>query len=311
MRVLCIGEAMVEFAPAEGPTYGLSFAGDTFNTAWYLARLRPDWQVSFLSSIGQDPLSERFVSFVQAAGIGTDHLMRHPTRTLGAYMIELRDGERSFHYWRGQSAARTLADDPAALDRAFGDADVLCFSGITLAILEATGRDALLAALSGARANGATVVFDPNMRRRLWASDEVMCAAIMKGAAVADIILPSFDEDSAFFGDASPARTIARYRTAGEGDVVVKNGAGDVHFRVGGVTGAVTPDPAASIVDTTAAGDTFAGYLVAGLAEGMSPAAAMRLAAGAAALKVTRAGTADAIPARDEVDAFLAAQPSE
>ncbi|WBL33100.1 ribokinase [Sinirhodobacter sp. HNIBRBA609] len=64
-------------------------------------------------------------------------------------------------------------------------------------------------------------------------------------------------------------------------------------------------------VDTTAAGDTFAGYLVAGLAEGLSPAAAMRLAAGAAALKVTRAGTADAIPARDEVSAFLAAQPSE
>ncbi|MDD8022116.1 MAG: ribokinase [Paracoccaceae bacterium] len=64
-------------------------------------------------------------------------------------------------------------------------------------------------------------------------------------------------------------------------------------------------------VDTTAAGDTFAGYLVAGLAEGMSPVQAMRLARAAAALKVTRAGTADAIPARAEVDAFLAAQPSE
>ena len=68
---------------------------------------------------------------------------------------------------------------------------------------------------------------------------------------------------------------------------------------------AVTP------VDTTAAGDTFAGYLVAGLAGGLGPEAAMRLASGAAALKVTRAGTADAIPARDEVMRFLAAQPSE
>ena len=62
--------------------------------------------------------------------------------------------------------------------------------------------------------------------------------------------------------------------------------------------------------DTTGAGDTFAGYLVAGLAEGRAPAAAMRLAAAAAAVKVTRAGTADAIPAREEVEAFLAAQPS-
>ncbi len=58
-------------------------------------------------------------------------------------------------------------------------------------------------------------------------------------------------------------------------------------------------------VDTTAAGDTFAGYLVAGLAEGMTPPQALRLAAGASALKVTRAGTAAAIPTRAEVDVFL------
>lgn len=58
-------------------------------------------------------------------------------------------------------------------------------------------------------------------------------------------------------------------------------------------------------VDTTAAGDTFAGYLVAGLAEGMSPPEALRLAAAASALKVTRTGTAAAIPTRAEVDAFL------
>lgn len=63
-------------------------------------------------------------------------------------------------------------------------------------------------------------------------------------------------------------------------------------------------------VDTTAAGDTYAGYLIAGLAEGMSVREAMHLAAAAAALKVTRPGTADAIPGRAEVEAFVQAQPS-
>ena len=57
-------------------------------------------------------------------------------------------------------------------------------------------------------------------------------------------------------------------------------------------------------VDTTGAGDTFAGYLAAGLHEGMQPEAAMRFAGRAAALKVTRHGTADAIPTRVEVEAF-------
>ncbi|SLN24719.1 Ribokinase [Pseudoruegeria aquimaris] len=60
--------------------------------------------------------------------------------------------------------------------------------------------------------------------------------------------------------------------------------------------------------DTTAAGDTFAGYFAAACEQGLAVPEAMRLAAGAAALKVTRAGAADAIPTRAEVEAFIAAQ---
>ncbi len=61
-------------------------------------------------------------------------------------------------------------------------------------------------------------------------------------------------------------------------------------------------------VDTTGAGDTFAGYLVAALAEGQGVDAAMRLASAAAALKVTRTGAAEAIPFRAEAEAFLKGQ---
>ncbi|MCG6111134.1 MAG: ribokinase [Paracoccus sp.] len=62
-------------------------------------------------------------------------------------------------------------------------------------------------------------------------------------------------------------------------------------------------------VDTTGAGDTFAGYFAAALDAGSDVAAALRLASGAAAVKVTRAGAGDAIPTRAEVEAFLADQP--
>ncbi|GGH55300.1 ribokinase [Frigidibacter albus] len=58
-------------------------------------------------------------------------------------------------------------------------------------------------------------------------------------------------------------------------------------------------------VDTTGAGDTFAGYFAAALDAGQTPAQALTLAAAAAALKVTKAGTADAIPALAEVTEFL------
>lgn len=58
-------------------------------------------------------------------------------------------------------------------------------------------------------------------------------------------------------------------------------------------------------VDTTGAGDTFAGYTIADLAKGMTPKRALIRAAAAAAISVTRKGTADSIPTSAEVDAFL------
>lgn len=57
-------------------------------------------------------------------------------------------------------------------------------------------------------------------------------------------------------------------------------------------------------VDTTGAGDTFAGYFAAGLSQGQQTRQAMSLAVRAAALKVTRKGTADAIPSLAEVEEF-------
>lgn len=68
---------------------------------------------------------------------------------------------------------------------------------------------------------------------------------------------------------------------------------------------AVTP------VDTTGAGDCFIGYVAAGLDQGLGIAQALRRATAASAIQVTRHGTADAIPTKDETDAFLAERETE
>lgn len=57
-------------------------------------------------------------------------------------------------------------------------------------------------------------------------------------------------------------------------------------------------------VDTTAAGDTFSGYFIAGLLNGLSEEAAMERASKASAIAVTRPGAAPSIPTQDEVDCF-------
>ena len=237
------------------------FAGDTFNTAWYLKRLQPDWDVDYLSAVGTDAISDAMLGFMAGAGIGTEHVARRVDRTVGLYLISLKAGERSFSYWRGQSAARTLADEPAALARGLAGAGLAVFSGITLAILTPERRGVLLAAL---RESGAQVAFDPNMRPRLWSGPGEMAAAVAEAARVADVVLPSFDEEAALHGDAGPEATLARYREMGPGTVVVKNGGGRV-WAWDRDEGQVSFDPApVTPVDTTAAGDSFnAGFLTA------------------------------------------------
>ena len=77
------------------------------------------------------------------------------------------------------------------------------------------------------------------------------------------------------------------------------------------VTGRVTRQPAFAVqaVDTTGAGDCFAGWFAAALDAGLAVPQALREAAAAAAIQVTRAGAGDAMPDRAEVAAFLSARP--
>ena len=271
-RVLAIGECMVELSPAGDGLLRQGFAGDTFNTAWYLRhRLPADWTVDYLSAVGTDALSDQMLGFMQASGIGTAHVARRAEATVGIYLISLQNGERSFSYWRDNSAARRLADDPIALAGGLAGASLVVFSGITLAILPTSGRAALLAAVAQARSNGALVAFDPNMRARLWPDVAELQHWVTAAARGADIVLPSFDEDARVFGDASPQATIARYRELGVGCVVVKNGGGMVEAWEGAAH-RLQPE-SVRVVDSTAAGDSFnAGFLAArmlglGLAE--------------------------------------------
>lgn len=268
MRLICVGECMVELAPEPGGLMRRGFAGDTFNTAWHARRALPEgWTIGYLTTLGSDAVSDEMLAFMQGAGIDTRDVARHPTRGPGLYMITLHDGERSFTYWRDASAARCLADDADRLAAAFEDAHTVFLSGITLAILDAPGRDRLFAALEVARRAGARVAFDPNIRPRLWSDMDEMRATVMRFATIADLCLPSFEDESDHFGDADPAATAARYRTAGSGEVVVKNGGAEITvLSEDGATLCFDPGPPVRPVDTTGAGDSFnAGYLAARL----------------------------------------------
>ncbi|MER5171112.1 sugar kinase [Thioclava kandeliae] len=269
MRFLSVGECMLELSEADGDLWHMGIAGDTLNTAWYArAQLPAQWQVEYGTVIGRDRFSARIPVFLEDNGIGTGALRFHETRTIGLYAITLAAGERSFTYWRENSAARTLADDPQALAATMAGAAVIHISGITLAILSPSGREALIGALAQARAEGVMTVLDPNIRPKLWESPHSARDWLTRAAGAASVILPSFDDEAACFGDRTPEETCARYAASGARTVIVKNGGAGIMAHHAGEDHRFDALEQVEPVDTTGAGDSFNGACLAELATG-------------------------------------------
>ncbi|MCA1406378.1 sugar kinase [Ensifer sp. IC3342] len=300
---LSIGECMIELSQAGDGHLKKGFAGDSFNTAWYArAFLGNDWRVSYFTALGTDRLSDEMLAFMNGAGIANDHVRRIEGRNPGMYMIHLKDGERSFQYWRETSAAKLLAEDGDRLRAAIDDAGLVYFSGITLAILSPDDRGRLLDEIRRARELGKTVAFDPNLRPRLWENSETMCAAVSDGARVATMVFPSFDDEHSHFGDATPEATAKRYRDLGAELVAVKDGANGITISSGGSVIHVPAHPADPVRDTTSAGDSFNGAFLAMQLRGEPPRDAAAFAAKVAARVIEQPGAlieADHLPQPD------------
>ncbi len=262
-EIIAVGEAMIEMAVTDQNLFRRGFAGDTFNTIWYMAQmLGSQFDVGFLTNVGMDSISDAFVEEIRSDGVKTNRIQKVPDRTMGLYMIELDGSERCFHYWRKNSAARLLADDAEWLSEAISDTSLIHFSGITLAILSKESRKRLFDSLSLARSNGARISFDPNIRPKLWSSRHELCETLQRFLTVTDIALPSFEDESIHWGDSSPEDTLNRFASEGVTEIAVKNGSGAVVAMAGGET-IIKPTPTVlGVCDTSGAGDAFnAGYL--------------------------------------------------
>jgi 2-dehydro-3-deoxygluconokinase len=262
---------MVEFAQSHDGLFRRGFGGDTLNTALYLARLGAD--VSYVTALGDDALSEGMLSAWRAEGISTDEVLRLQGRVPGLYMIE-RDarGERSFLYWRDRAPAREFFDraDGAALER-LSHFDWLYFSGISLSLYGETGRARLRELLAATRQRGGRVAFDGNYRPRGWSDIAAARRAFNDILPLVDLALPTLEDEQALFGDADVAACLARLKSAGIREIVVKRGALGCLIDAEGATLDVLPPSVVRPVDTTAAGDSFnAGYLAA-RSNGVSP----------------------------------------
>ena len=267
-KIACIGECMIELNQLDlvQGAAGLSFAGDTLNTAVYLSRLGCD--VSYITNLGTDAFSTQMLKQFAAEGINCSLIGRHGARLPGLYAIETDPrGERSFLYWREASAARTLFSGIGASLDTLNTFAVVYLSGITLAILPPEIRMALIAAAKKLKNAGCRVVFDTNHRPRLWPDDATARASFDAMWAATSLALPSYDDEERLYPGQSPSQVIDRIAGLGPQEVVLKNGAGGPMIWFDGVCVQTDFERAEQVLDTSGAGDSFnAGYLTARLA---------------------------------------------
>lgn len=247
---------MVEMArEGQENLYRRGFAGDTFNTAIYLARA--GLEVSYLTRLGDDPLSDMIVELAGTENINCDLIERCPGQQPGIYLIDNElDGERHFTYWREQSPARELFDYLPALP----DFDAFYFTGITLAVCR-SGLENLLGLLRELGQGGATVIFDPNYRPHLWQNQEQAREHYQQVLPLCDIILPTLDDERALWGIETIAACRDHYAKPGPRELVIKGA--DLTAHVFDESGEFSQQAdEVDAVDTTGAGDAFnAGYL--------------------------------------------------
>lgn len=277
-RMACIGECMMELSEHPDGTLTRGFGGDTLNTALYLARLGVP--VDYVTALGDDPFSDAMIAAWTAEGIGTNLIPRLAHRLPGLYLIQTDDrGERRFFYWRDTAPVRQLfrLRQTAAIVAALCEADEIYLSGITLSLFDASDRDRLLDVLARARGQGVRIAFDTNFRPRGWPDPVVARDAFERAFQTSDIVLASVEDHGLLYGTVEPEAVIDRLRAAGVRETVVKFASPACHVMFGGSGEIVAAEPVPGVVDTTAAGDSFAaGYLAARRA-GRSPAEAARV----------------------------------
>lgn len=273
LRIATLGECMIELSDlgASDGRVAMGVAGDTLNCAIYLARCcrQANIEVSYLTALGDDQLSDRMIAAMRDEGVGSDDVVRLKGKLPGIYTIELDDaGERSFRYWRSQSAAKSMLDPGGLSDETIESFDVLSLSAISLAILSPKARDRLIALCSKMKRARKVIVFDSNFRPALWSSEDEAREVISAMWAATSVGLPSRDDEAKLWPGETPGQLFARLNVP---EIALKDGAGGPWLFTGSALPKADYPAADQVVDTTSAGDSFnAGYLAARL-QGKSP----------------------------------------
>lgn len=275
-----IGQSLSQFPGGKGA-----------NQAVAAARLGAD--VSMVGRIGSDGFGQTLLAGLGSEGIDVSHVLKSTDVSSGLAVISVDDnGQNCITVIPGANGLLT-PDDVLSAESVIAAADVLLLQ------LEIPLTAALQAA-SLARKHGVRIVLDPAPARldlpTELLSANVLCPNEIEAEILTGLTITSIDDALA---------ACERLQEGGAALSIVTLGSKGVVFCDRDQEACLVPPCAIDAVDTTAAGDAFAGAISVALAEGRSAIDAIRFASAGGALTATRHGAQQAMPRRDEIGRLM------
>lgn len=315
--VVALGELLIDFTDnglsGQGnPVFEANPGGAPCNVLAMLRKL--DKKAAFIGKVGCDGFGKQLADVLKETGIETLGLRWDEyIHTTLAVVHTLPGGDRDFSFYRNPGADMMLTEEELPLDL-IESCRIFHFG--TLSMTHEGVRKATLKAIEVAKANGALISFDPNLRPPLWESLDAAAEQIHVGLGLCDILKiadneiefmtgeSDFDKGAAILQERYPNIKILNVTAGADGSYSYSCG----HrvfvpsFRLGGT------------IETTGAGDTFcASVLNFVLENGVENLTEdqltqmLRFANAAAYLVTTRKGAIRSMPEKAEVEAILAA----
>ena len=314
--VVALGELLIDYTDnglsSQGnPVYEANPGGAPCNVLAMLRKL--GYNAAFIGKVGDDGFGKQLAGVLEETGIVTEGLRWDSSvHTTLAVVHTLPGGDRDFSFYRNPGADMMLTEEELPLDM-IENCRIFHFG--TLSMTHEGVRKATLKAIDVAKANGALISFDPNLRPPLWDSLEAAAEQIHVGLGLCDILKiadneiefmtgeKDFDKGAAILQERYPNIKILNVTAGADGSYSYSCG----HrvfvpsFRLGGT------------IETTGAGDTFCasvlGFVLKNGTENLTVeqlTEMLRFANAAAYLVTTKKGAIRSMPEKADVDAILA-----
>ena len=302
LDVVTFGESMVLYAPSErgtlesAPAYHASIGGAESNCAIGLARL--GYSVGWVSRVGRDPFGARVLKTIRSEGVDVSRVQMCDSAPTGLMFKEPGPGNttRVFYYRRQSAAAALRSEQFDSLS-----AKYLFVTGITPALSD-SNRKSTFQLVERFRAAGTKVVFDPNMRFRLWSASEARIV-FQELARKCDILIPSLVEAEIMTGLKEGEAMLDALLSLGPPQVVLKAGDKGAWY-ADGVERGFCPCHSVPEIDPVGAGDAFCAGLLSGLLDGQPLRDAVARGAALGAFCVSTFGDYQGLPDRAGLQAF-------